>query len=258
MFNKLRLDLIDSIKAWALWYFYAVQDIRNRYSRSVIGPLWITISLAITIFAMGPLYSVIFHFGGNGYLTHLASGLVFWSYIAGTLSESCTAFIGNESFIKQTKYPLFVYIARLVTRNLIVLGHNIGLVILIAIFENTLSYKAFFIIPNLILISIFLFFSSYLFALICARYRDLVPLVSNVLQLFMFLTPVFWVASGDTLRSKYLLLNPFNYLINLLRGPVTGNLNYVDWLVVSLVTIAVMLLVIFLNYRFSKKVVYWI
>ncbi len=258
MSNDFIMQLKNALTHWPAWYFYAAQDIKNKYSRSVFGPLWITISIAVTIFAMGPLYSVLFKVSGDNYYIHLATGLVFWSFIAGTLAESCVAFIANESFIKQTKLPLFIYIARVIMRNSIILLHNLLVVALIVLYQGSLSIKMFYFIPNFILLVPILFFSSYVLATVCARFRDVAPLVSNVLQLFMFLTPIFWTVSAVTERSKYILFNPFNYLISSLRNPIMG----INDLSIYPILLGMLLIFVILSYIFhvlySKKVVYWL
>src|SRR3712207_4312363 len=53
----------DLARGWEqreLWLQLGWQDIRQRYRRSVLGPIWITISMAVTAIALGILYSALF------------------------------------------------------------------------------------------------------------------------------------------------------------------------------------------------------
>jgi len=259
MDNKTLKDLSMSLKSWPAWYFYALQDIKNKYARSILGPIWVTISLLVTVFAMGPLYTVIFSINSNGhYYLHLASGLVFWAFIAGTISESCTIFIGNESFIKQTKLPLFVYVFRCLARNIIVLMHNIFIVLLIYFYESVPALNVINIIFNILIVATLLFFVSYIVGVLCARYRDLVPLVSNVLQLCMFLTPIFWQLGPESARSPYVEWNPFYYLITLMREPFFNG-SYSNSVFIVLIYIFVLASLTYVIHRkFSTRIVYWL
>jgi len=251
-------DLFEALTNWRIWYHYSIQDIKNKYSRSFIGPFWITISMTVTIFAMGPLYGVLFSQGDNAFTLYLATGLVFWGFISNTLLESCTAFIGNESFIKQTTLPKYIYIFRILSRNLIVLAHNISIPILIALFYEKLSFKIIYLFPIIALVCFFLFFASVVVAFFCSRYRDLIPLVGNILQLSMFLTPVFWI-HPDPKRLTFLNYNIFSYLINLLRAPFNcGNISSNDINVIVVVTVTITFLAIVLYQMYSKRVVYWV
>ncbi len=56
-------------------------------------------------------------------------------------------------------------------------------------------------------------------SLLSTRFRDLIPLTQNILQLFFFLTPIFWVAGTEMERFSLLHLNPFDYFISLARMP---------------------------------------
>ena len=53
-------DIANGIRERELWGHLGWQDIKQRYRRSVIGPLWITVSMAITAVGLGPLYAVLF------------------------------------------------------------------------------------------------------------------------------------------------------------------------------------------------------
>ena len=53
-------DIVEGFKQRELWGHLGWQDIKQRYRRSVIGPLWITLSMAITAIGLGLLYSQLF------------------------------------------------------------------------------------------------------------------------------------------------------------------------------------------------------
>ena len=52
-----------SAQGWrqrSLWGYLGWQDIKQRYRRSVLGPLWISISMGVIATAMGILYGALF------------------------------------------------------------------------------------------------------------------------------------------------------------------------------------------------------
>ena len=153
-------ELQKSFSMWNFWFIYGNQDVKNKYTRSIIGPWWITIAIMVTVFAMGPLYAKILNVGDGSnmgvYLMHLSTGLVFWFFISGTIAESTTAFISHESIIKQTNSSFFVYIFRVVYRNLIALGHNLVLVFIFYPFYGSPSINVLWFIPSLLLVIILL------------------------------------------------------------------------------------------------------
>ena len=46
-------DIITSLGSWRLALYWAWIDTKLKYRRSVIGPLWITITVGATILGMG-------------------------------------------------------------------------------------------------------------------------------------------------------------------------------------------------------------
>ena len=59
--------------------------------------------------------------------------------------------------------------------------------------------------------------------ILCARFRDIVQIVSSMLQLLMFLTPVFWFPSSLPGRSHAILYNPLAQLLDIVRLPLLGD-----------------------------------
>src|SRR5476651_1250046 len=67
-------DIQSGLTKWPIWLMLAYQDIKLRYRRSVLGPFWITLSMAITVYSMGFLYSRLFNVDLAHYFPFLVSG----------------------------------------------------------------------------------------------------------------------------------------------------------------------------------------
>src|ERR1700743_2447498 len=106
----------------------ALNDIKLRYRRSRIGQFWLTISMAITILALGFVYSAIFQIALKTYLPLIAYSLIVWGLIAGICNEGAGAFIEAEGYIRSAPLPKSIYIYRVLLRNLITLLHNLIIV----------------------------------------------------------------------------------------------------------------------------------
>jgi hypothetical protein len=57
---------------------------------------------------------------------------------------------------------------------------------------------------------------------ICARFRDIPPIVGSVLQIGFFVTPIIWLPSQLGADDHWLLLNPFFDLLEVVRKPLLG------------------------------------
>ena len=58
-------DIKEGFLSLHLWPMLGWLEIKQRYRRSIIGPFWLTISTAVMIGAMGPLYGKIFNLDKN-------------------------------------------------------------------------------------------------------------------------------------------------------------------------------------------------
>ena len=98
-------DLRDGGYKWRVWLLLAYQDIKLRYRRSVLGPLWLTISMAITVYSMGFLYGHLFHIELQFYFPYLVSGMIVWTLVSTQVTDLSEAFVLSDSLIKQIKLP---------------------------------------------------------------------------------------------------------------------------------------------------------
>ena len=74
-----RKDLVAGWRSRELWGHLGWQDIRQRYRRSVLGPIWITISMAVTAIALGILYAGLFGNDLSVQLPYILVGFIVWA-----------------------------------------------------------------------------------------------------------------------------------------------------------------------------------
>ena len=96
-------DIYGGLANWRLWALLGWQDIRQRYRRSLLGPFWLTLSMAVLVGSLGFLYGALFRIAIDRYLPFLTLGFMAWSLISGIINEGCAAFITAEHMIKQIR-----------------------------------------------------------------------------------------------------------------------------------------------------------
>ncbi|MDB2324228.1 ABC transporter permease [Alphaproteobacteria bacterium] len=260
-FNAAGQDVIVAAtsKSW-IWLACAAQDIRLRYRGSVLGPFWITISTLILISIMGVVYSKVLRIDLQTYLPYLTIGLIFWQFISTVMNEGCHTFSGVHSIIQQAPLPLSLHAFRVVTRNVIVLGHTFVLVPLVLfIYDFKVSVDMLMVIPAFILILINGLWVTILVGMICARFRDMPSVVANIVQIMFFVTPIFWSPSALG-EYKYLVeLNPFFAVINLIRAPLLGQQpESSSWIILIAITILGCLVTFVFFAKFRHRIAFWI
>ena len=239
------------------------QDIRQSYRRSVFGQLWITIGMAVTIGAIGIVFGTIFASPVQTFLPYLASGLIVWGLITGIVNDGNMAFVSAESMIKQLPLPKFVYIVRVVWRNLIVFGHNIVIFPLVILIVGGSTSPAILLWPFGIMAAVLsLSGLALIFATVAARYRDLPQVVSAVMTVAFYITPVIWIKeslANNALVSTIVSLNPFYHILQVGRLPLIGqfpSLNNWIWVFGSAAVFWGVALVMFK--KFEKRIAYWV
>ncbi len=221
-------DLAATARQWRLWLRLSWRDIRGRYRRTVLGPLWTVLGNALMIAGLGLVYSYLWGENVATYLPYFSGGFLAWTLVATTVSESCQAFILNSELIKSTRLPYSAHIARILIRNGIVFLHNIPLHLGVCLFCATpITVSGFLFLPlGLALVIINLGWIGLVLAIACARYRDVTPLVTILLQLAFFMTPIIWSAErlqGNRFLATLLIdANPLHSMIDAVRAPLLG------------------------------------
>jgi len=253
-------DFVGTAKAFRIWNLLALQDIRQRYRRSVLGPFWITLSTLVSIVALAVVYTKIFKTPIDQYLPYLTVGFIAWSFISALVMESCSVFIGAEGIIKQINIPFGVHVMRMIWRNLITLAHHSVVVILVLIYSGIVPTWGLLYLPySLIVVTLAGVFTGYLLGAICTRFRDIGPIVTSLMQVVFYITPVIWY-SGLLKENQWLLvINPFFHFIEILRAPILGNaVEHHSYKICLAITLALGVISMMFMYRFKKRIAYWL
>ncbi|MDY0112958.1 MAG: ABC transporter permease [Corynebacterium sp.] len=260
-------DLTRGYGQRQLWLQLGWQDIKQRYRRSMLGPLWITIATGAMAVALGLLYSLLFQQELSYFLPHVTVGLIIWGFISGCVKEGSTVFIENEGLIKQLPSALSVHVYRLVWRQLLFLAHNMVIwVILVAVFRPDLGWDFFLAIPALALLVVNGVWVTMFFGIVATRYRDVAPLLDSMIQLVFYMTPIVWTTKtledqGGAVaeRARIAELNPLYHYLEIVRAPLTGQpLDAYHWWIVLGCTVAGLLLALLAMRQWRSRVSYWV
>ena len=253
-------DWWEGTRRTDIWLTLAWFDIVLRYRRSMLGPLWITLSMGAMIGGMGPLYSSLFGTELSKFFPHIALGIIFWGMLSSMVTEGCNAFVGATHYLKQGYFPISLFVWRSMARNVIQFLHHIVLYIPVALWAGiSLSWSALLVIPAFFILLVNAHALGLALGLVCTRFRDVAQIVTSVMQMLMFLTPVFWMPESLPARAKYILWNPLAQMLELLRRPLMGGVadmhnwtGILGWTALSLLAA----MVLFTKYR--RRVVYWL
>nr|WP_245900712.1 ABC transporter permease [Prauserella shujinwangii] len=275
----------DGVTQRELWSHLGWQDIKQRYRRSVLGPLWITMSMGVTALGLGLLYSQLFGAPIGTFLPYITTGFIVWQFILGNLTEGTDTFIRNEGLIKHLPAPLSVYVLRTLWRQSIMFAHNMIIyVIVLAVFWGSLTksgyvltdngvpqpglgWSALLAIPGFLLLAVNAGWVILLFGIVSTRFRDIPQVITSLINLMFFMTPIVWTT--DILQNRFgesagwrdlvVELNPLYHLLQLVRAPLIGNeQSWHHWVISAGIALVgwILALVVMRNYR--SRVSYWV
>ena len=256
------LDILNGGKNWQLWAPLAWRDTRLRYTRTVIGPFWQTLSMSIFICTLGVLYSKFWNLDVALFLPYLAVGMSAWVLVSTVLIEACGVFHTSAAIILQKRLPYSTFVFQLLLRNLIVFLHNLPVALLVLLlFEFEFNANLLFLIPGLTIVLLNLFWLAILLGLLCTRFRDIANLVTSLIQIVFFVTPIFW--NADLIQGKHRLFfvdsNPMFHMIEMIRGPLLG---YPPPMLSWWVNMGILIIGIFITMqiyqRFRSRIPYWL
>ena len=253
-------DVRDGILLWPLWGRLGWNDILQRYRRSLLGPFWLTASMAIMVVSLGVLYANLFKTEIQDFMPFLCVGLLVWNYISSVIGEAGSLFTGSESYIKQIRLPYSLYVYRFVWSRIIIFAHNFviyfGILLYFAIWPGAAILLA---IPGFILVTLNVALGSISIGMASARFRDIPQLVGSVIQIAFFMTPVMWKPELLEGRTYIVEFNPFYHLIEVMRAPLLGKPFPVDsYIALGLITIVNLLVATMFFRRFRSRIAYWV
>jgi lipopolysaccharide transport system permease protein len=253
-------DLRDGFCSWRLAQFLAWQDIKQRYRRSTLGPIWLTLSFGVQILTMGFLSAALFGSSVSRSVPYVCTGMLFWSLITQMINDGATLFVSSSRYITQIKSPLTIFLLQVVWRNLIVAAHNAAIYVLVAAILVVVPGPSIVLwLPGFALVLICLSWMALVTAVVSARYRDIPVMIQNILTVLFWVTPLMYFPEALH-RHRYIAdYNPFTHLIALVREPLLGGaptLN--DWLVVLGIAAFGWIGTFLFFARFRARIVYWL
>lgn len=253
-------DLWRTITQPSLWVYLAKFDIRGRYRRTVLGPIWTSLNALLFILIIAAVYSKFWGQSVAEFLPYVAAGYFVWIFISTTILESCSVYFMSSAFLQAAPISPIVFNMRVVLRNLIVLCHSFVVYVFIALYAG-ISFRYFlWIIPAVLLLAVIHVFVSIFLSILCSRYRDFEQVVTSIILAAFFVTPILYkIENLGGNAPIFLKLNPFTYMIDMVREPMMGRPPDWEAFIICASIACVGFVVAITAYIFTRKRLYlWI
>jgi len=237
----------------------AWSDMRHRYVRSLLGPFWMSIQMAIMVAVLG---SVIGHFSNASAVARLpmlALSLTAWTFLNSVVLDATTALQNSASLIKDRALPPVIFMLQCVFRQALFALHNACVPLILWLFLVPKDFGgAVAALPGLALFVVCTLGLSLVLGAMATRFRDLKPIIESSLTLAFLSSPIIWSPEMIDQRSTVMRLNPLTHLFAIWREPLsTGHVAMpsVAYVLVGLSVLAVASVVTIARLR---KAAFWI
>jgi len=209
----------------------ASADLKLRYRRSALGYAWSLLYPLLTLAIMAIVFTKVMALQdarGAGetrvgemrnYVLYVFAGFLPWNFLVNGFWGAGASIVNNESILRKIYLPKLIFpVSVTLARFLDFLCNLIALFVIISFVSYRPSW-AIVTLPFAILI-LLVFTAGVTIALsaINVYVRDTSHLVTVLMQLGFYLTPIIYPISIVGSYQKYFLLNPFTHIIRLFQA----------------------------------------
>lgn len=214
------LEVQRLIRARDLLRELVARDLKVRYKRSILGFAWALVTPLMFLSVFYFVFQVALSFDIPRFGPFAFTGMLAYGWFQSSVSQAAVAITNSRELIRWPGFAAAVLPVVTVMTNLIHFLLALPLLMIFLLFDGTGLTSVVLLLPVVISIQFILTLAlGYLVAAGNVLFRDIEHLVTVVLQLLFFLTPVIYDASmvPERYRSLY-ELNPMVHLIEAYRA----------------------------------------
>ncbi len=262
--SKRKLINFNFSELWAyrdLIFLFVNRDFISKYKQTILGPLWAIIQPVLTTV----VFTIVFGNFANlttldvptegdvripGFLFYMA-GTICWSFFASNLTSASNAFITNRDIMGKVYFPRLAVPISSTFSNFISFLIQLGMffviwLIFIILGTTTMCPSIYILLLPLLILQLMMFGTGLgmIISALTTKYRDLTMLVSFIVQLLQFGSPVaYGLALIPAQFMPVYLLNPATITITTFRLGFFGtgffDLVYfgISWLIILVVLV---------------------
>jgi lipopolysaccharide transport system permease protein len=245
-----------------LVFTLVARDIKLRYKGSYLGVAWTLLNPLTHLVVLYFIFNSVLPLDIPNYASFLFIGILVWSWFQSAVLLSTNAIVENRALIRQPGFPVAILPAITVTSHLIHFLIALPILFLfLGIDGGRFTSALWALLPVIAIQYVFTLSLAYLVSILHVEFRDTQYLLSVLMQLLFFLTPVFYGANAIPERYQPLYqLNPMVHLIDayreiLMEGRLPPNVS--PLLIVTMAAVGCLLFghMIFLrtSYRFVDE-----
>lgn len=237
------------------------RDLITKYRRSKLGVAWSVLMPLGLALIVGAVYSILFHYPAQKMMALILAGINPWTFMVGAADGATMTFPAAEGYIKQSTVPTTIFPLRIVLTNFITLLYSVITFFCVYLFLSPDSFgpSMLLCIPGLVIMFMFALGLANMSSVANMYVRDFAPFQSLVFQGLFYATPIIYDPQMLAERGYAFVyeLNPFYYMLEVVRGPMLGNIpNMHSYLIAIVMALAVFCAGVLVQEKQKEKIVY--
>lgn len=227
--RELKKLILNLKLIWAyrelLWNL-ANREITQRYKQSILGYAWVILNPLFQLVVISFVFSSILKIPSLGvpYIIFLSVALLPWNLFSTSLTSSVNILVNNSNLITKIYFPreILVY-ATMIAKAVDFFYSTLVLIVFFLIYRTNISLTILWLPIIFAIQIIFMAGLSLILSAFNLFYRDIQYLLSLILMLWMYLTPVMYPVEIIPEKFRFIFsLNPMAVIVNAYREVIIG------------------------------------
>ena len=205
----------------------AKNDFKKRYAGSYLGAVWAMVQPVVTVAMYYVVFDLIMGTGKSmvpdkPYVLFLTAGLVPWFYFSEALNSGTNALLEYNYLVKKVVFKISVLpIIKIIAATFIHVFFAVVLLVIAACYGYFPTVYTIQLVYYSFCLFIFVLGLCYTTCAVMVFFKDIGQIISILLQIGMWATPILWDISGlSPTVQMFVKINPLVYIVNGYRSAI--------------------------------------
>ena len=220
---------LDLKELWAyreLLYFLVWRDVKVRYKQTMLGVMWALLQPLLTMAIFSLLFGKLAGIPSDNipYPLFAFCGLLPWTFINTAINSSSNSLVNNTNLITKVYFPRLLVPIAAAGAALVDLSLSSIVLVFIMFYYRIEFHLGILFAPFFLLLTLLLALGvGTLLSSLNVRFRDVKQLLPFGLQIWMFISPVFYPSSLFPEKWRWIIaFNPLTGILEGLRASLFG------------------------------------
>ena len=208
-------------------FLLSMRDLKERYVSSYLGIMWAFVQPVVTLAVMWVVFSMGFKAMSVSevpFILWLMPGYLAWQYFAEGVQGATQSIVASSYLVKKIVFSVeLLPVVKIVTALMIHLFFLLVMIVVYSVEGYAPRLHNLQLLYYLVSVTVLMVGISYITSSVTVFTRDIGQVVSMMLQIGFWATPIFWHIGMIPSEYHWLIeLNPVNYIVSGYRASLLG------------------------------------